>query len=66
MRSLALILAGRLDRFYSPALFEETRRADPGSELGIIDRRGHLTVMRDHRFTQALVRFPSPAGVGDH
>jgi hypothetical protein len=66
VRALALIPAGELDRFYSPALFEETPALIPGSELAIIDRRGHLTVMRDHRFTEALVRFLSSAGVGDH
>lgn len=66
VRAPALILAGRLDRFYSPALFEETAALIPGGQLRIIDRRGHLTVMRDQRFTEAVVGFLSPAGAGDH
>ena len=66
VRAPALILAGRLDRFYSPALFEETAALIPGSQLRIIERRGHVTVMRDQRFIGALVGFLSPAGIGDH
>ncbi len=43
VRAPALILAGRLDRFYSPALFEETAALIPGSQLRIIERRGHVS-----------------------
>ncbi|ADB50821.1 alpha/beta fold hydrolase [Conexibacter woesei] len=44
-----LIVAGRDDRFYSPALFEETARLIPRSELHVIPGRGHVTVTRDRR-----------------
>jgi len=52
-----LILAGRDDRFYSPALFEQTARLIAGSHLQLITGRGHITVTRDRRFTPALATF---------
>jgi len=55
----ARILAGRLHRSCSPAPFEGTAALILDSELRIIDRRGHLTVMRDHGFTEALIDVPS-------
>lgn len=52
-----LILAGREDRFYSPALFDETARLIPGAALHVIDGRGHVTVMRDRTFQAELAAF---------
>lgn len=52
-----LILGGRDDRFYDPALFGETARLIPGSKLHLIDGRGHITVMRDRRFQAELASF---------
>jgi pimeloyl-ACP methyl ester carboxylesterase len=52
-----LILAGGDDRFYSPALFEETARLIPGSELRVLPGRGHITVMSDGRFHAQLAAF---------
>jgi pimeloyl-ACP methyl ester carboxylesterase len=57
IRAPALILAGRDDRFYTPALFAETARLIPGSTLRILDGRGHITVMRDRRFHEAITEF---------
>jgi len=50
-----LIVAGARDRFYPRPLLEETRRLIPGSDLQVIPRRGHLTVMGDSRVV-AMVR----------
>jgi hypothetical protein len=61
-QAAARILAGRLHRSCSPAQFEGTAALILGSQVRIIDRRGHLTVMREHGLTEALVRFPSPTG----
>jgi pimeloyl-ACP methyl ester carboxylesterase len=52
-----LILAGADDRFYGPALFEETVRLIPGAHLHLLAGRGHVTVMRDRRFQAALGDF---------
>jgi pimeloyl-ACP methyl ester carboxylesterase len=57
IRAPALILAGGDDRFYSPELFAETARLIPGSALDVIPGRGHITVMRDRRFREALTGF---------
>lgn len=57
-----LIVAGRDDRFYSPALFERTASLIPGSELHLLDGRGHVTVMRDRRLREALTRFLARTG----
>jgi pimeloyl-ACP methyl ester carboxylesterase len=52
-----LIVAGRDDRFYSPALFEETAQLIAGSRLHLVTGRGHITVTRDRRFTPTLAAF---------
>jgi pimeloyl-ACP methyl ester carboxylesterase len=52
-----LILAGRKDRFYSPALFEETARLIPHSTLHLFAGRGHMTVMLDPRLRRELAAF---------
>lgn len=52
-----LILAGRDDRFYSEALFEETARLIPHSTLRVFAGRGHMTVMRDPRLRRELSAF---------
>lgn len=52
-----LILAGRDDRFYSIALFEETARLISGSRLCLYPRRGHVTVLRDPAFQAELAAF---------
>jgi pimeloyl-ACP methyl ester carboxylesterase len=57
IRAPTLILAGRDDRFYTPELFAETARLIPGATLHLLDGRGHITVMRDRRFREALTGF---------
>jgi pimeloyl-ACP methyl ester carboxylesterase len=52
-----LIVAGRADRFYSPALFEQTARLIAGSRLHLISGRGHITVTRDRSFIPTLAAF---------
>jgi pimeloyl-ACP methyl ester carboxylesterase len=52
-----LIIAGRDDRFYSPALFEQTARLIEGSRLHLISGRGHITVTRDRSFAATLAAF---------
>jgi pimeloyl-ACP methyl ester carboxylesterase len=52
-----LILAGRDDWFYSPALFEQTAQLIAGSNLHLLGGRGHITVTRDPRFTPTLAAF---------
>jgi len=52
-----LIVAGRDDRFYGPELFEETARLIPGSELLLLEGRGHITALNDARCREALSRF---------
>ena len=52
-----LILAGREDRFYSPALFEETASLIPHSTLRLFHGRGHITVMRDPQLRRELSTF---------
>jgi pimeloyl-ACP methyl ester carboxylesterase len=59
IRAPTLILAGRDDRFYSPELFAETARLIPGSELHLLEGRGHITVMNDARLKSALKIFLS-------
>jgi pimeloyl-ACP methyl ester carboxylesterase len=57
IRARTLILAGREDRFYPQELFEETARLIPDSELRLFDRRGHVTVMNDRGFREAVASF---------
>jgi pimeloyl-ACP methyl ester carboxylesterase len=57
IRARTLILAGREDRFYSPALFEETAALVASSRLRLFDRRGHVTLMTDPRFRQEIAAF---------
>jgi pimeloyl-ACP methyl ester carboxylesterase len=57
IRARTLILAGAQDRFYSRALLHETETLIPGSELIMLDGRGHITALSDKRFTAALERF---------
>jgi pimeloyl-ACP methyl ester carboxylesterase len=52
-----LIVAGAADRFYPPALLEETVRLIPGAELIVLNRRGHITALSDRRFGAALTAF---------
>ncbi len=54
-----LIVAGRDDRFYSPALFEQTAQLIAGSRLHLVSGRGHITVTRDRTFIPALAGFLS-------
>jgi len=49
-----LIVAGRDDRFYAPALFEETARLIPGSDLRLLDGKGHIGALGDARCRDAL------------
>ena len=57
IQAATLILAGREDRFYSPALFEETAQLIPHSGLRLFDGRGHVTVMQDPQFRRELSAF---------
>jgi pimeloyl-ACP methyl ester carboxylesterase len=57
IRARTLIVGGGRDRFYSPALLQETARLIPDSELLILDRRGHMTALSDRRFGAALSAF---------
>lgn len=52
-----LILAGHDDRFYSPALFEQTARLIAESRLHLFTGCGHITVTRDRLFTPTLTAF---------
>lgn len=54
-----LIIGGVKDRFYSPALFTETARLIPNSQLHLSNRRGHITVARDSAALTALASFLS-------
>jgi pimeloyl-ACP methyl ester carboxylesterase len=57
VRAPTLILAGRDDRFYAPALFAETAALIPGADLRVFAGRGHITVMRDRGFRPAFTAF---------
>ena len=59
IRSRALIVAGADDRFYTRALLDETARLIPGSEVLVLDGRGHITALSDRRFGAALSAFLS-------
>lgn len=52
-----LIVAGRGDRFYSAALFEQTAQLINESRLHVIRGRGHITVTRDRSFAPTLAAF---------
>lgn len=52
-----LLLAGRDDRFYTPALFEETAELIPTCRLRLLDGRGHITVTRDPAFHSEIAAF---------
>ncbi|HEX5191331.1 MAG TPA: alpha/beta fold hydrolase [Solirubrobacteraceae bacterium] len=57
IRARTLIVAGAEDRFYSRPLLEETARLIPGSELLVLDGRGHITALGDRRLGAALSTF---------
>jgi pimeloyl-ACP methyl ester carboxylesterase len=59
IRARTLIVSGGEDRFYSPPLLEETARLIAGSELLVLDGRGHITALSDRRFGAALSAFLS-------
>jgi pimeloyl-ACP methyl ester carboxylesterase len=59
IKARTLILAGEQDRFYERALFEETARLIPASELRAVPGRGHVTVMGDRAARSALASFLS-------
>jgi pimeloyl-ACP methyl ester carboxylesterase len=52
-------VAGAEDRFYPPALLQETVALIPGSERLLLDGRGHITALSDRRFQAALTAFLS-------
>jgi pimeloyl-ACP methyl ester carboxylesterase len=54
-----LIMAGKNDRFYSEALFQETRQLIPSSRLRLFENRGHITVLRDPGLQHELTAFLS-------
>jgi len=49
-----LIVCGRDDIFYPPALFEETQRLIPGSELVMLEGKGHIDALSDPRAREAI------------
>lgn len=55
----ALLLAGDDDRFYTPALFEETARLLPNGRLTLFAGRGHVTVTQDPLFDGEVRSFLS-------
>jgi pimeloyl-ACP methyl ester carboxylesterase len=57
IRAPTLIVAGEDDRFYSPALFEETARLIPGSRLVLLGGRGHATTLMDAAYPREPLRF---------
>jgi len=57
IRSPTLLVGGGRDRFYPRSLFEETARLIPHSQLLLRPRRGHLTVVSDHRTIAHLTGF---------
>jgi pimeloyl-ACP methyl ester carboxylesterase len=57
IRARTLIVGGGRDRFYPRALFDETVRLIPDSELLLLDKRGHITALSDRRFGLALSSF---------
>ena len=57
IRAPTLIFAGAEDRFYPRALLAETAALIPGSELTVLDGRGHITALSDKRLRAALTRF---------
>jgi pimeloyl-ACP methyl ester carboxylesterase len=56
IRAPTLIVGGADDVFYSPQLFEETRRLIPGSELVLLDGKGHIDALSDPRARDAIRR----------
>jgi pimeloyl-ACP methyl ester carboxylesterase len=52
-----LIHCGRDDRFYAPELFEETARLIPGSDLRLLDGKGHVSALADKRIRENVSRF---------
>jgi pimeloyl-ACP methyl ester carboxylesterase len=57
IQSRTLIVGGGRDPFYPRALFEETKRLIPRSELLVFERRGRTSVFNDARFAPALEAF---------
>jgi pimeloyl-ACP methyl ester carboxylesterase len=56
IKAPTLIVAGREDRFDAPELFEETTQLIPGSELHLLDGKGHITALQDKRMLEAVAR----------
>jgi pimeloyl-ACP methyl ester carboxylesterase len=54
IRAPTLIVCGRDDIFYPPELFEETARLIPGSELVMLEGRGHIDALSDPRAREAI------------
>jgi pimeloyl-ACP methyl ester carboxylesterase len=56
IRAPTLIVSGRDDIFYPPELFKETARLIPGSELVMLEGRGHIDALSDPRARDAIRR----------
>jgi pimeloyl-ACP methyl ester carboxylesterase len=54
IRSPTLVVCGRDDIFYPPELFEETARLIPGSELVMLEGKGHIDALSDERARDAI------------
>jgi homoserine acetyltransferase len=52
-----LIIGGGRDRFYTAELFRETADLIPGSQLLMVERRGHIGVVRDRRAVAQIAGF---------
>ena len=57
VRAPTLIVAGAEDRFYSRALFEETKELIPDGTLVLLPGRGHVTVMIDRVYVPTILSF---------
>jgi pimeloyl-ACP methyl ester carboxylesterase len=57
IRAKTLIVAGGRDRFHSPELFAETAALIPNSDLLLLGRRGHLSVINDRRAQATISGF---------
>jgi pimeloyl-ACP methyl ester carboxylesterase len=54
IRAPTLIVGGAEDIFYSRELFEETARLIPGSELVLLEGKGHIDALSDPRAREAI------------
>jgi pimeloyl-ACP methyl ester carboxylesterase len=56
IQAQTLVVCGRDDIFYPPELFEETARLIPGSELVMVEGKGHIDALSDQSAREAIRR----------